>query len=88
MSPAIYNYNPRGEQELRLQVGDAVHILEKLEGKQRPPQELRLLLLLRSNGLLHVSSGWYRGYSLRNKSQKVREPRAGPEPGRALTYVH
>ncbi|TNM89956.1 hypothetical protein fugu_004190 [Takifugu bimaculatus] len=42
---AIYNYNPRGDQELRLQVGDAVHILEKLEG-------------------------WYRGYSLRNKSQK------------------
>uniref|UniRef100_H3D1P3 Dedicator of cytokinesis 5 n=1 Tax=Tetraodon nigroviridis TaxID=99883 RepID=H3D1P3_TETNG len=42
---AIYNYHPRGEQELRLQVGDAVHILEKLEG-------------------------WYRGYSLRNKSQK------------------
>lgn len=30
---AIYNYNPRGEQELHLQVGDAVHILEKLEGK-------------------------------------------------------
>lgn len=30
---AIYNYNPRGDQELRLQVGDAVHILEKLEGK-------------------------------------------------------
>lgn len=33
---AIYNYNPRGEQELRLQVGDAVHILEKLEGKGGP----------------------------------------------------
>lgn len=30
---AIYNYNPQGEQELRLQVGDGVHILEKLEGK-------------------------------------------------------
>lgn len=30
---AIYNYNPRGEQELCLQVGDAVHLLEELEGK-------------------------------------------------------
>ncbi|XP_023199107.1 dedicator of cytokinesis protein 5 [Xiphophorus maculatus] len=32
---AIYNYDPRGEQELRLQVGDTVHILEKLEGWYR-----------------------------------------------------
>eukprot|EP00064_Thunnus_orientalis_P009322 superscaffoldBa00001176_g9345 len=42
---AIYNYDPRGEQELCLQVGDTVHILEKLEG-------------------------WYRGYTLREKSHK------------------
>uniref|UniRef100_A0A3Q2T550 Dedicator of cytokinesis 5 n=1 Tax=Fundulus heteroclitus TaxID=8078 RepID=A0A3Q2T550_FUNHE len=42
---AIYNYDPKGEQELRLQVGDTVHILEKLEG-------------------------WYRGYTLRKKTQK------------------
>uniref|UniRef100_A0A1A8G425 Dedicator of cytokinesis 5 n=1 Tax=Nothobranchius korthausae TaxID=1143690 RepID=A0A1A8G425_9TELE len=42
---AIYNYDPRGEQELCLQVGDTVHILERLEG-------------------------WYRGYTLRKKSQK------------------
>ncbi|XP_035514057.1 dedicator of cytokinesis protein 5 [Morone saxatilis] len=42
---AIYNYDPSGEQELCLQVGDTVHILEKLEG-------------------------WYRGYTLHNKSQK------------------
>uniref|UniRef100_A0A8C7Z6R1 Dedicator of cytokinesis 5 n=1 Tax=Oryzias sinensis TaxID=183150 RepID=A0A8C7Z6R1_9TELE len=41
----IYNYDSNGEQELCLQVGDPVHILEKFEG-------------------------WYRGYSLRNKSQK------------------
>ncbi|PWA18346.1 hypothetical protein CCH79_00009801 [Gambusia affinis] len=34
-SAAIYNYDPRGEQELRLQVGDTVHILEKLEGWYR-----------------------------------------------------
>uniref|UniRef100_A0A8D3DSB5 Dedicator of cytokinesis 5 n=1 Tax=Scophthalmus maximus TaxID=52904 RepID=A0A8D3DSB5_SCOMX len=45
---AIYNYDPSGEQELCLQVGDTVHILEKLEG-------------------------WYRGYTLRKKSQKVRQ---------------
>uniref|UniRef100_A0A3Q3AJ62 Dedicator of cytokinesis 5 n=1 Tax=Kryptolebias marmoratus TaxID=37003 RepID=A0A3Q3AJ62_KRYMA len=32
-SPAIYNYDPHGEQELCLQVGDTVHILEKLEGE-------------------------------------------------------
>ncbi|XP_045890116.1 dedicator of cytokinesis protein 5 isoform X2 [Micropterus dolomieu] len=32
---AIYNYDPRGEQELCLQVGDTVHILEKLEGWYR-----------------------------------------------------
>uniref|UniRef100_A0A7N8YHP3 Dedicator of cytokinesis 5 n=1 Tax=Mastacembelus armatus TaxID=205130 RepID=A0A7N8YHP3_9TELE len=42
---AIYNYDPSGEQELCLQVGDTVHILEKFEG-------------------------WYRGYTLRKKSQK------------------
>ncbi|XP_070820794.1 dedicator of cytokinesis protein 5 isoform X2 [Chaetodon trifascialis] len=42
---AIYNYDPSGEPELCLQVGDTVHILEKLEG-------------------------WYRGYTLRKKSQK------------------
>ncbi|TKS79108.1 Dedicator of cytokinesis protein 5 [Collichthys lucidus] len=41
----IYNYDPSGEPELCLQVGDTVHILEKLEG-------------------------WYRGYTLRKKSQK------------------
>ncbi|XP_029366187.1 dedicator of cytokinesis protein 5 isoform X2 [Echeneis naucrates] len=32
---AIYNYDPSGEQELCLQVGDTVHILEKLEGWYR-----------------------------------------------------
>ncbi|XP_010874264.1 dedicator of cytokinesis protein 5 [Esox lucius] len=42
---AIYNYDSRGEQELSLQVGDTVHILETFEG-------------------------WYRGYTLRNKSRK------------------
>uniref|UniRef100_A0AAX7T6C0 Dedicator of cytokinesis 5 n=1 Tax=Astatotilapia calliptera TaxID=8154 RepID=A0AAX7T6C0_ASTCA len=42
----IYNYDASGEQELCLQVGDTVHILEKFEG-------------------------WYRGYALRRKSQKV-----------------
>uniref|UniRef100_A0A669D2J2 Dedicator of cytokinesis 5 n=1 Tax=Oreochromis niloticus TaxID=8128 RepID=A0A669D2J2_ORENI len=42
----IYNYDASGEQELCLQVGDTVHILEKFEG-------------------------WYRGYTLRRKSQKV-----------------
>ncbi|KAM9743108.1 dedicator of cytokinesis protein 5 isoform 1-T1 [Menidia menidia] len=42
---AIYNYDPSGQQELCLQVGDTVHILEKFEG-------------------------WYRGYTLRKKSQR------------------
>ncbi|XP_030225554.1 dedicator of cytokinesis protein 5 [Gadus morhua] len=42
---AIYNYDGRGKQELCLQVGDTVHILETFEG-------------------------WYRGYTLRNKSQR------------------
>lgn len=32
---AIYNYDPSGDHELCLQVGDAVHILEKLEGWYR-----------------------------------------------------
>ncbi|XP_071338354.1 dedicator of cytokinesis protein 5 isoform X2 [Trachinotus anak] len=32
---AIYNYDPSGEQELCLQVGDTVHILEKFEGWYR-----------------------------------------------------
>uniref|UniRef100_A0A8C8JUN2 Dedicator of cytokinesis 5 n=1 Tax=Oncorhynchus tshawytscha TaxID=74940 RepID=A0A8C8JUN2_ONCTS len=41
----IYNYDSRGEQELSLQVGDTVHILETFEG-------------------------WYRGYTLRDKSRK------------------
>lgn len=30
---AIYNYDSNGEQELCLQVGDPVHILEKFEGE-------------------------------------------------------
>ncbi|XP_068594591.1 dedicator of cytokinesis protein 5 [Brachionichthys hirsutus] len=42
---AICNYDVIGEQQLHLQVGDTVHILEKLEG-------------------------WYRGHTLRRKSQK------------------
>uniref|UniRef100_A0A3B5MGZ7 Dedicator of cytokinesis 5 n=1 Tax=Xiphophorus couchianus TaxID=32473 RepID=A0A3B5MGZ7_9TELE len=37
---AIYNYDPRGEQELRLQVGDTVHILEKLEERCPIKQEI------------------------------------------------
>uniref|UniRef100_A0A6Q2YR91 Dedicator of cytokinesis 5 n=1 Tax=Esox lucius TaxID=8010 RepID=A0A6Q2YR91_ESOLU len=32
---AIYNYDSRGEQELSLQVGDTVHILETFEGDKR-----------------------------------------------------
>lgn len=32
-SPAIYNYDARGEEELSLQIGDTVHILEKYEGE-------------------------------------------------------
>lgn len=62
-------------------MGDAVHILEKLEGKQRLSTRLQEEPLPRSNWLLYTSSGWYRGYSLRNKSQKVREPSAGPPAG-------
>ncbi|XP_043939090.1 dedicator of cytokinesis protein 5 [Protopterus annectens] len=42
---AIYNYDSTQEQELSLQVGDTVHILEMHEG-------------------------WYRGYTLRDKSKK------------------
>uniref|UniRef100_A0A3Q4H975 Dedicator of cytokinesis 5 n=1 Tax=Neolamprologus brichardi TaxID=32507 RepID=A0A3Q4H975_NEOBR len=30
----IYNYDASGEQELCLQVGDTVHILEKFEGER------------------------------------------------------
>ncbi|XP_026884955.2 dedicator of cytokinesis protein 5 isoform X1 [Electrophorus electricus] len=50
----IYNYDANGEQELGLQVGDTVHILEMFEG-------------------------WYRGYTLRQKSQKGIFP---------ATYIH
>lgn len=32
---AIYNYDSNGEQELCLQVGDPVHILEKFEGEYK-----------------------------------------------------
>uniref|UniRef100_A0AAQ5YFM2 Dedicator of cytokinesis 1 n=1 Tax=Amphiprion ocellaris TaxID=80972 RepID=A0AAQ5YFM2_AMPOC len=32
-SPAIYNYDARGEEELSLQIGDTVHILETYEGE-------------------------------------------------------
>uniref|UniRef100_A0A4W5RJK9 Dedicator of cytokinesis 5 n=1 Tax=Hucho hucho TaxID=62062 RepID=A0A4W5RJK9_9TELE len=45
LAASIYNYDSRGEQELSLQVGDTVHILETFEG-------------------------WYRGYTLRDKSRK------------------
>uniref|UniRef100_A0A669F6W1 Dedicator of cytokinesis 1 n=1 Tax=Oreochromis niloticus TaxID=8128 RepID=A0A669F6W1_ORENI len=34
-SPAIYNYDARGEEELSLQIGDTVHILETYEGENR-----------------------------------------------------
>ncbi|KAL6458640.1 hypothetical protein MHYP_G00321120 [Metynnis hypsauchen] len=51
---AIYNYDAKGEQELCLQVGDTVHILEMFEG-------------------------WYRGYTLQQKSQKGIFP---------ATYIH
>lgn len=34
--PAIYNYDARGEEELSLQIGDTVHILEKYEGELGP----------------------------------------------------
>uniref|UniRef100_A0A3Q2PCS7 Dedicator of cytokinesis 1 n=1 Tax=Fundulus heteroclitus TaxID=8078 RepID=A0A3Q2PCS7_FUNHE len=30
---AIYNYDARGEEELSLQIGDTVHILETYEGE-------------------------------------------------------
>lgn len=33
LSPAIYNYDARGEEELSLQIGDTVHILETYEGE-------------------------------------------------------
>lgn len=33
--PAIYNYDARGEEELSLQIGDTVHILETYEGENR-----------------------------------------------------
>nr|ACQ58879.1 Dedicator of cytokinesis protein 1 [Anoplopoma fimbria] len=32
---AIYNYDARGEEELSLQIGDTVHILETHEGERR-----------------------------------------------------
>lgn len=32
-SVAIYNYDARGEEELSLQIGDTVHILETYEGE-------------------------------------------------------
>lgn len=35
LSPAIYNYDARGEEELSLQIGDTVHILETYEGENR-----------------------------------------------------
>lgn len=35
LSPAIYNYDARGEEELSLQIGDTVHILETHEGEKR-----------------------------------------------------
>lgn len=33
LSTAIYNYDARGEEELSLQIGDTVHILETYEGE-------------------------------------------------------
>ena len=35
LSTAIYNYDARGEEELSLQIGDTVHILETYEGESR-----------------------------------------------------
>lgn len=43
---------------------------------------------LPANRRLYLSSGWYRGYSLRNKPQKVRAPSAGPQLGPVQAYLH
>uniref|UniRef100_A0A665WN77 Dedicator of cytokinesis 1 n=1 Tax=Echeneis naucrates TaxID=173247 RepID=A0A665WN77_ECHNA len=39
LSAAIYNYDARGEEELSLQIGDTVHILETYEGENRLTDE-------------------------------------------------
>lgn len=41
LSPAIYNYDARGEEELSLQIGDTVHILETYEGENSLTDDLR-----------------------------------------------
>ena len=38
---AIYNYDARGEEELSLQIGDTVHILETYEGENRRTDDMQ-----------------------------------------------
>lgn len=41
LSAAIYNYDARGEEELSLQIGDTVHILETYEGESALTDDTR-----------------------------------------------
>jgi len=41
LPPAIYNYDARGEEELSLQIGDTVHILETHEGEHMLTDDTR-----------------------------------------------
>uniref|UniRef100_A0A8C8JTT1 Dedicator of cytokinesis 5 n=1 Tax=Oncorhynchus tshawytscha TaxID=74940 RepID=A0A8C8JTT1_ONCTS len=56
---AIYNYDSRGEQELSLQVGDTVHILETFEGEHE------------QSSLTHIQQGIFPASYIHLKEAKV-----------------
>uniref|UniRef100_A0A667Y522 Dedicator of cytokinesis 5 n=1 Tax=Myripristis murdjan TaxID=586833 RepID=A0A667Y522_9TELE len=63
---AIYNYDPRGEPELCLQVGDTVHILETFEGDQQEiiiPADLPLVQELGAT-LREWAQIWHKLYNV------------------------
>ncbi|XP_031525299.1 dedicator of cytokinesis protein 5 isoform X2 [Papio anubis] len=70
---AIYNYNASQDVELSLQIGDTVHILEMYEAPVRCMWSVDIVRPEAREG------GWYRGYTLQNKSKKGIFPE---------TYIH
>jgi len=54
LSPAIYNYDARSDEELSLQIGDTVHILETYEGETHKPY-----VVTRCDTVKHQNEKWH-----------------------------
>uniref|UniRef100_A0AAZ3PG97 SH3 domain-containing protein n=1 Tax=Oncorhynchus tshawytscha TaxID=74940 RepID=A0AAZ3PG97_ONCTS len=58
---AIYNYDVRGDEELSLQIGDTVHILETYEGRNTLTDDtVHILETYEGRNTLMTQSTYYR----------------------------